>query len=232
MNLESRQCKKCQKAFKVLTTSKQAYCSKVCQTGNYQEVFNPWKDQRNQLKEESFEPELEQKNDTGKTWNDLEVYRGKNIGKIQKKTEKEQKPNIKNTKTNITPEENFGIKKTKIEKTKDKGNIMQDTKKESGSLSEPQESKEIQRMDSQNLLETLSKVDQPSVSLIDDSSNYLHSVMKGVFHNQPDPSAKAYDPDRVKAVVSCADGIYKLQKLKLESIRVQKELHQYFKGQK
>lgn len=232
MNLESRQCSNCKKAFKVLDTSKQEYCSRVCQSGNYQEVYTPWKGQKNQLSAEKPTQELKQKKDIGQMLKKLEEKEEKNTPKTQKNIEKKTGPNIKSTKKNTTPDESNGTLTTEKEKTKDKESIMKSTNQKSGNTLERQESKEIQRMDSKASLRNSETVDSPSTNLIDDSSAYLHSLMKGIFANQPEPEIRAYDPDKVKAACLCADQIYKLQKLKLDTVKLQKDLHSYFNKNK
>ncbi|OQB05748.1 MAG: hypothetical protein BWY19_00773 [bacterium ADurb.Bin212] len=229
MILETRLCEKCAKKFKVLETSQQKYCCKICETGNYQENYFQWKGLKNQSKDVRKEQESELEKNTGKTPLSPEPKKEPDTQATSLKSEPDPKIDTSEIKTPITLEKNSGTKVIEIKRTQVRGSIMKKTNQESGSLSEKEGLKEIQRMDSPKSLETSETVDSPSTSLINDSSKYLLNLMKGIFQNQPEPEIRSYDPDKVKAACLCADQIYKLQKLKLDSIKLQKDLHSYFK---
>lgn len=63
-----------------------------------------------------------------------------------------------------------------------------------------------------------------SMSLLDESANHMFDLMKGLHGNQPPASVKAYDPERVNSAVACANTIYKIMRLKLDAIKVQRKL--------
>lgn len=63
-----------------------------------------------------------------------------------------------------------------------------------------------------------------SMSLLDESANHMFDLMKGLHANQPPADVKAFDPDRVNSAVACANTIYKIMRLKLDAIKVQRKL--------
>ncbi len=63
-----------------------------------------------------------------------------------------------------------------------------------------------------------------SMSLLDESANHMFGLMKGLHANQPPAEVRSYDPDRVNSAVACANTIYKIMRLKLDAIKVQRKL--------
>lgn len=63
-----------------------------------------------------------------------------------------------------------------------------------------------------------------SMSLLDDASNHIFGLMKGLHADQPAAEIKKYDPDRVNSAVNCANVLYKMMRLKLDAIKVQRKL--------
>lgn len=63
-----------------------------------------------------------------------------------------------------------------------------------------------------------------SMSLLDESANHMLDLMKGLHANQPPAEVRAFDPERVNSAVACANTIYKIMRLKLDAIKVQRKI--------
>ncbi len=63
-----------------------------------------------------------------------------------------------------------------------------------------------------------------SMSLLDESANHMFGLMKGLHANQPPAEVRSFDPERVNSAVACANTIYKIMRLKLDAIKVQRKL--------
>lgn len=77
---------------------------------------------------------------------------------------------------------------------------------------------------SDSTLLTSEIIASPSMALLDESANHMFGLMKGLHANQPPAEIRAYDPDRVNSAVACANTIYKIMRLKLDAIKVQRKL--------
>lgn len=77
---------------------------------------------------------------------------------------------------------------------------------------------------SSNTSPTSEIIESQLMSLLDESANHMFDLMKGLHSNQPAAEVKAYDPDRVNSAVNCANTIYKIMRLKLDAIKVQRKL--------
>lgn len=64
----------------------------------------------------------------------------------------------------------------------------------------------------------------PSMNLLDESANHMFGLMKGLHANQPPAEIRSFDPERVNSAVACANTIYKIMRLKLDAIKVQRKL--------
>jgi len=63
-----------------------------------------------------------------------------------------------------------------------------------------------------------------SMSLLDDASTHIFDLMKGLHANQPAAEVKAFDPERVNSAVNCANTLYKMMRLKLDAIKIQRKI--------
>ena len=80
--------------------------------------------------------------------------------------------------------------------------------------------------------ETLNEDISRSMSLIDSTALGLHSYMRGMFKDEPDPGIKHYEVDKVQTAVVCAREINALIKTKLQAIKDYKNLMGYDGGPK
>lgn len=74
------------------------------------------------------------------------------------------------------------------------------------------------------MLPTCEIIESESMSLLDESANHMLGLMRGLHANQPPAEIKSFDPERVNAAVACANTIYKIMRLKLDAIKVQRKL--------
>ena len=63
-----------------------------------------------------------------------------------------------------------------------------------------------------------------TVISIDSSVRDLQSYMRGMFANQPEPTIMKYDVDRVQTAVVCARTMAEMMKVKLEAIKLGREI--------
>lgn len=140
---------------------------------------------------------------------------------VENKTAPEQGPIILLTKSAKINNGESGRKKTAKDSSNIKGDIMQKTKTVSKRSSTPRGKKEILPTVSTGQSSDVSLVISPSMSLLDDTANHLHSLMRGLHANQPEPEIRAFDPERVNSACNCAKQIYSIMRLKLDAIKVQ-----------
>lgn len=147
---------------------------------------------------------------------------------------------MKKTETSESPSENFGPSSTEngSEKPVVSGTRVRSLdfrpriegspmEQKSNSGSEPSirnPPSEVLEPNSSSTLPTSEIIASESMSLLDESANHMFDLMKGLHANQPAAEVKSYDPDRVNAAVACANTIYKIMRLKLDAIKVQRKL--------
>lgn len=223
MRMETVFCDKCDGLYQRHMNSTQVLCNS-CMEGK------GWDARKNQLKEERKELENVLKKDTGKTSQNLAKPTEPDTEKTLIKSEKETVKDIGTIKKLTMQEKQNGNAKTESTLESTEENTTPKEKKNSESLFTKEGSAEILPMDSTEQSLTSNMVESASVNLIDESAKHLHSLMKGLFANQPEPEIRAYDPERVKAACMCADNIYKLGKLKNETLKVKSEFIDKYKG--
>jgi hypothetical protein len=127
---------------------------------------------------------------------------------------------IQNLEQSSTSDIKSGITKTKNLRKADQRNIMNETNASNFSSDEPN----VQNLPTSTPPSTLtSLVKSPSMSLIDDSAQHLHSLMRGLHGNAPPAEVKMFEPERVEAACKCASEIHKLMRLKYDVVKLAKE---------
>lgn len=97
---------------------------------------------------------------------------------------------------------------------------MQKTESESLKKSESDESGETLPTVSTEQSLQLNREKLLSTSLVDDSMNHLHGLMKGVIRVPKEDAVMLLDPERVKTAVMCAAEIRNLMKIKVEAAKL------------
>lgn len=67
-------------------------------------------------------------------------------------------------------------------------------------------------------------------NLIDASAKHLYALMRGLQHDKPDHDIRRPDPHIVETSVKCASEIRNLLKLKLDVLKLGRELNKDFNG--
>ena len=68
--------------------------------------------------------------------------------------------------------------------------------------------------------ENLSAAIDQSIVLIDSTANGLHVLMRGLFRDGPDLSARLLDPEKVRTAVFCGKQINDLMRTKIEALQL------------
>lgn len=233
--MEKRKCINCGLSFTVLETSTQKYHSAECAKISEGTGGGGWKSIGNQA--QKAEALKRQKEEGLRLVRDIEP--NEKIQTLSNKKKRDSESTTKelsrnkekapeNTTIKIETEKlsnvSSGVKTIKNVNSKPKENIMQKTKKDLMKSSSQENIEEIQPEVCTQQRESSPMVQSASMHLLDSTAEHLHSLMKGLTANSPDPATRAYSTDVVGAACNCAKNIREIMKLKLEAIKVQKEL--------
>jgi hypothetical protein len=244
MNLESRNCIKCKKTFKVMTTSKQTHCSGFCSAGD-EESKNLWQRMNNASFEELQQtrkqdalqraaPAVENRlaSVTVKSMRIPPLKPGKpnevkNIEPlIWKRATPDLKPPMKIIEKKEMPIEKLGPKPTRSVNLKAKGSTTRPIKTVSKGTSTSAGNGETQptgflvpsmRLEEETLV---------SMNLLRNTASELHSLMKGLNPHLVDGDenrSRLLDPHRVGVAAEVAKQIISTMRMQLDICKFIKE---------
>ncbi|MFI5342838.1 MAG: hypothetical protein ACHQUC_01320 [Chlamydiales bacterium] len=151
-----------------------------------------------------------------------------NSKKTLKNTNKDVGPDIseetQNSMNKKMPEKEIGVPETLNVSDNTAESIMPEKSNDSSIKSKQLVTTEILQSESQQPSVTLPLVEYQSMNLIDDSAKHLFELMRGLHANKPNPEIQLYDPERIHAACACAKNIRELLKLKLEAIKLQRNM--------
>lgn len=224
--MEDRPCQGCGKMFRVMATSQQKFHSIGCQmTGGVPAYQRGGEHQRALQDVESRRENVtvavgktpstaarETFNAVVGTW-----PTSKNLGRGNARATIE-------TKKKPTPVEWSGDGKTASDSCETKESIMHVLKNDSEPPSTLEKTVTTPPEASTAPSASVSPDVSQQMSLLGDSARHLHGLMLGLSANQPDPSVKLYDPDRVMAACQCAKQITALMRLQLDAAKFKNKL--------
>ena len=208
--LQERLCSVCTKTFKVLPTSKQEYCSKVCLNYIRDRGLTPKQKAKKTFQEihESYWAEVNAQSNAKRNATRMT----QNIVNAKKR---QQERDTKRTEKKDSAKEKSGQKKTEEEKGNTIVNII--NSKETLSL-DKLSSRDVNPtpcVDYEKPSGTVRQDSLASMSLIDNTANHLLTLMKGVTGHET-TSEGVYDPMRVNAACNCAKQIYLMMQSKIQ----------------
>ncbi len=216
VQLEKRQCKNCALIFKVMVSSKQKVCSTRCEESGLKCL-----DPKRVLKLEKSDPEKVSVSVIGptqpidrKSW--LEARRS--AWQTNPKRTSVKGNDMLQTERSSVPEENDGSLKTKKDSTPAPDRTIKETVRDFAPPSTQVKRDETRSMVSKKQSPTVVLVASHSMSLIDDTAEQLHGLMKNITEK------KTNEPQTTEAVLAacnCAKQIYSLMRLKMDCIKME-----------
>lgn len=149
---------------------------------------------------------------------------------LRKSRQQNQDGNITKTQPPPMQDVSDGERKTVSEQTPPKENgcansVSAEASNQSGTESAIRNPPSVLLEPSTNVTAPSSEIiASQSMSLLDESANHMFGLMKGLQANQPPAEIRAFDPERVNSAVACANTIYKIMRLKLDAIKVQRKI--------
>lgn len=219
MIMETRLCVMCSKTFRVMNTSAQDHCGRICRD---LEVGGCPR------KRPSAKPEKENGTAISISMTPSSEKKSSNVDEpVDVKLRKLAGSALKDTTMNIRRKqieqelnEEEEIEKPRIPMPEP---TMKEIKSECMKLSIAEKKEETPPEDSISQLTSVEEANLASMNLLASTATHLHGLMKGLTINDPEATVRLYDPHKVNAACNCAKQIHNLMRLQLDAVKLMKK---------